>query len=137
MSNAGVSESSSTSIRNGVVSTAGLGSLMMGLTRFLDGDMQEVAALCVPIASSILSFIGLYCYCRWMEPHALVSLRAGLNRDLKEQKSVIDDDYADDDTKTKARKIYSATKMQLATLRQDYASGKYSIAPQSNSNGSV
>ncbi|QBR52677.1 hypothetical protein [Erwinia sp. QL-Z3] len=132
MSNNSASDTSTSNIRNGVLSTAGLGSLMMGLTRYLDGSLQEVAALCVPVVSSLISFIGLYIYCRFMEPHALVSLRSGLKRDLKEQKSVIDDAYADDETKIQARKIYSATKMQLATLRQDYASGKYNIAPSIN-----
>lgn len=125
-------ESSSTSIRNGVLSTAGIGTLLMGLTHFLEGNNQEIAALCVPLLSAFLSYWGVYCYCRWMEPHALVSLRVGLQRDLAEQKSVIDDEYADDETREQARKVYSATKMKLATLRQDFASGKYTISPQTN-----
>lgn len=125
-------ESPSKSIRNGVFSSAGIGTLLMGLTRCLDKDKQEIAALCVPILSGVLSYIGVYFYCRWMEPHELVSLKSGLKRDLAEQKSIIDDSYADEQTREQARRIYSATKMKLATLRQDFISGKYSITVQVN-----
>lgn len=122
-------ESPSSNIRNGVLSTAGIGTLLMGLTHFLEGNHKEIAALLVPLLSAFISYWGVYIYCKWMEPHGLVTLRAGLKRDLAEQKAIIDDTYADDATRLKAREIYSKTKMKLATLRQDYASGMYTIAP--------
>ncbi|EPX0525718.1 hypothetical protein [Yersinia enterocolitica] len=129
--NSNLSDKTAASVRNGVLGTAGVGSILMGLTRFLDGTQQEVVTLLVPIISSLISFIYMQLYCRFIEPHEVVQLRAGLKRDMKEQKSIIKDKYADEKTRANATEIYSATRMKIATLRQDYNSGKTRIVSPS------
>ncbi|HDM8093537.1 TPA: hypothetical protein PXN44_004436 [Yersinia enterocolitica] len=129
--NSNLGDKTATSVRNGVLGTAAVGSVLIGLTRFLDSPQQEVVTLLVPIISSLISFVYMQLYCRLIEPHEVLQLRAGLKRDMKEQKSIINDKYADEETRANATKIYSATRMQIATLRQDYNSGKIRIASPS------
>lgn len=110
-------------VKTAVGSTAGLGSILIGLSSYMPGDWGKIFALFVPLISSLVSWLGIYAYNRWMEPHAVVSWRSALQKDLKEQLAIINDNNCDDETRDRAKAIYSQTKMRLATLRQDYASG--------------
>lgn len=114
-------------VKTAVGSTAGLGSILIGLSSYMPGDSGKIFALFVPLISSIVSWLGIYAYNRWMEPHAVVSWRSALRKDLKEQLEVMQDENCDDKTREQAKAIYSQTKMKLATLRQDYASGSLNI----------
>ncbi|WP_129991857.1 hypothetical protein [Rahnella sp. CFA14(1/10)] len=114
-------------LKAAVGSTASIGSILIGLANFIPGDSGKIFTLLVPVISSAISWFGIYCYNRWMEPQAVVSWRSALKMDLKEQLEVINDINCDEATKTQAREVYSRTKMKLATLRQDYASGTLNI----------
>lgn len=114
-------------VKAAVSSTASIGSILIGISSYLPGETGKIFALLVPVISSAISWIGIYCYNRWMEPQAVVSWRSALKKDLKEQLAIINDNDCDDLTRAKAREIYSKTKMKLATLRQDYASGALNI----------
>ncbi len=118
---------SSAGIKAAVGSTAGLGSVLIGVASYMPGDAGKIFSLFVPVISSTISWVGIYLYNRWMEPHAVVSWRSALRKDLKEQLAIINDINCDDDTILEAKRMYSKTKMRLATLRQDYASGTLGI----------
>lgn len=114
-------------VKVAVGSTASLGSILIGLSSYIPGDGGKIFALLVPLISSVASWIGIYAYNRWMEPQAVVSWRSALRKDLAEQLAIINDVNCDQATKDKAREIYSRTKMRIATLRQDYASGSLNV----------
>lgn len=114
-------------VKIAVGSTASLGSILISLSSYIPGVAGQVFALLVPLISSIASWLGIYAYNRWMEPQAVVSWRAALKKDLAEQLAIINDSNCDDVTRQKAKEIYSQTKMKIATLRQDYASGSLGI----------
>ncbi|MDU1061639.1 MAG: hypothetical protein E7A34_00175 [Leclercia adecarboxylata] len=114
-------------VKAAVGSTASLGSILIGLASYMPGDAGKIFALLVPLISSVISWLGIYAYNRWMEPQAVVSWRSALKKDLAEQLSIINDTNCDEETRQKAKAIYSQTKMKIATLRQDYASGSLSI----------
>lgn len=114
-------------VKAAVGSTASLGSILIGLSSYMPGDWGKIFALLVPLISSLISWLGIYAYNRWMEPQAVVSWRSALKKDLKEQLAIIKDVNCDEETKAKAKAVYSQTKMRIATLRQDYASGSLGI----------
>lgn len=114
-------------VKTAVGTTAGLGSILIGIANYIPGDAGKIFSLFIPVISSTISWLGIYCYNRWMEPQDVVSWRSALKKDIKEQLAIINDKNCDECTKSEARKIYSKTKMKLATLRQDYASGKLNI----------
>jgi hypothetical protein len=122
-----VSGDSTAGVKTAVSTTAGLGSILIGIASYMPGDVGKIFSLLVPLISSAISWIGIYCYNRWMEPHAVVSWRSALRKDLKEQLAIINDKNCDEDTRLEAKSMYSKTKMRLATLRQDYASGLLNI----------
>ncbi|HEJ7884119.1 TPA: hypothetical protein SMI12_001042 [Serratia liquefaciens] len=131
-----VNHDNSAGLKAAVGSTASLGSIMIGLSSYMPGETGKIFALLVPVISSALSWIGIYFYNRWMEPQDVVSWRSALKKDLKEQLAVIKDVNCDDETREMAKKTYSRTKMKLATLRQDYASGALSFsAPDTTPQG--
>ncbi|MGK8664867.1 hypothetical protein [Serratia marcescens] len=113
----------SVGVKAAVGSTAGLGSIMLSLSTYIPGDSGKIFALLVPLISSIISWWGIYFYNRWMEPHEVVAWRSALKKDLSSQLAIIKDTNCDEETREEAKRIYSRTKMKLATLRQDYASG--------------
>ncbi|EFE98333.1 hypothetical protein HMPREF0758_0047 [Serratia odorifera DSM 4582] len=100
---------------------------MLSLSTYMPGESGKVFALLVPLISSIVSWAAIYGYNRWMEPHEVVAWRSALKKDLSSQLAIIRDTNCDDETKQEAKRIYSRTKMKLATLRQDYASGALSL----------
>lgn len=118
---------STAGVKTAVSTTAGLGSILIGVASYMPGDVGKIFSMFVPVISSTVSWVGIYCYNRWMEPQAVVSWRSALRKDLKEQLAIINDTNCDKDTKLEAQRMYSKTKMKLATLRQDYASGALNL----------
>lgn len=106
-------------------STASLGTIFVSLAALLPPPYNKILTIITPALSGAIAWIGVYIYNRMMEPQAVVALRAGFKKDLKAQLEVINDENCDDETKEAARKIYSSTRLSIATLRQDYASGKF------------
>lgn len=106
-------------------STASLGTIFVSLAALLPHPYNKILTIITPALSGAIAWIGVYIYNRMMEPQAVVALRAGFKKDLKALLEVINDENCDDKTKEAAREVYSSTRLSIATLRQDYASGKF------------
>ncbi|MEY0576960.1 hypothetical protein [Providencia manganoxydans] len=115
-------------------STASLGTIFVSLAALLPSPYNQVFTIITPVLSGAISWLGIYLYNRMMEPPAVVALRAGLKKDLAAQLEVINDDNCDEETKEAAKKIYSSTRLSIATLRQDYASGKFTATTSVDKN---
>lgn len=120
-------KNNSISLNTAVGSTASLGTLLVGAAIYLPEPFNKMLILSAPILSSSLSWVGIYFYNKLIEPPAVVAFRAGYKKDMKEQLEIINDENCDEETRNNARKIYSETRLKIATLRQDFASGKLKV----------
>lgn len=100
----------------GAGAAAGIGGLLSLACQLLPDNYVQIGLTLVPFFSPGLSLLLILAHNKFIEDPQIVATRAKLRRDLEDLKELQDDTYADDETRSQAKKDYSATKLQIANL---------------------
>lgn len=96
--------------------------LLLALSTVFSNETQKIIMACTPFVSTLISWIGLILYCKFVEPPAFAAYRAGLKRDLKILRKILKDKYASEKSKKDAQKNYDETSLLLANLHKNNSS---------------
>ena len=104
-----------------------LGALIVLLgTKFFPLHADVVAGISAVITPVVSLYIAKW-YAANNEPQGLISYKARLRRDMKNQLAVLKDKRTSDSTKLLVQQKYDETQMKYATANQDYEENSLSV----------
>lgn len=100
------------------ITSTGVGGGLLGIVSFFPPEWQKLGFIIIPIISPAISWMLLFLFCKFSEPFPIIALRAGLNRDLKELRKILNDKNVSKTAKQQAQKEYDDTILKLANLNK-------------------
>lgn len=111
-------------IGTGVTTT--LLAFLMNFTELLPEQYRHVYTQVLPYLCPVISWMLVWCYNRFVEPHEMASIKGKFKRDLKMLKKCTRNRSLSQEARDKAQHDYDETSLKFATLGRDFAAGLYS-----------